>query len=114
MSDNTHLSGTAAKQLADARQCNGRKGIDLLFNRNFSARAICDAVMDHSNVIERTAPELIKLYRQLGCWPAHGLGVGGSRRDDDTSLPSCAGYRFPAEVISHAVWLVFHFPLSRG
>ena len=30
-----------------------------------------------------------------------------------TSLvPSYAGYRFPAEVISHAVWLPFRFPLS--
>jgi len=27
-------------------------------------------------------------------------------------LPSHAGYRFPAEVISHAVWLYFRFPLS--
>ncbi len=26
--------------------------------------------------------------------------------------PSYAGYRFPAEVISHAVWLSFRFPLS--
>jgi putative transposase len=26
--------------------------------------------------------------------------------------PSCAGHRFPAEVISHAVWLYFRFPLS--
>ncbi len=26
--------------------------------------------------------------------------------------PSYAGYRFPAEVISHAVWLYFRFPLS--
>src|SRR3954466_8984091 len=25
---------------------------------------------------------------------------------------SYAGYRFPAEVISHAVWLYFRFPLS--
>ena len=32
------------------------------------------------------------------------------------SLPAAkspyAGYRFPAEVISHAVWLYFRFPLS--
>src|SRR5436309_5477403 len=27
-------------------------------------------------------------------------------------MPSYAGYRFPAEVISHAVWLYFRFPLS--
>src|SRR3954469_24889029 len=26
--------------------------------------------------------------------------------------PSYAGHRFPAEVISHAVWLYFRFPLS--
>jgi transposase-like protein len=26
--------------------------------------------------------------------------------------PPYAGYRFPAEVISHAVWLYFRFPLS--
>ena len=24
----------------------------------------------------------------------------------------CAGYRFPAEIISHVVWLYFRFPLS--
>ena len=31
------------------------------------------------------------------------------------TLPACpiyAGYRFPAEIISHAVWLYFRFPLS--
>ena len=26
--------------------------------------------------------------------------------------PSYAGYRFPAEIISYAVWLYFRFPLS--
>ena len=26
--------------------------------------------------------------------------------------PSYAGYRFPAEIISHAVWLYVRFPLS--
>ena len=26
--------------------------------------------------------------------------------------PSYAGYRFPAEIVSHAVWLYFRFPLS--
>src|SRR5213082_3591954 len=26
--------------------------------------------------------------------------------------PSCAGHRFPPEVISHAVWLYFRFPLG--
>src|SRR3954467_13853827 len=28
------------------------------------------------------------------------------------ACPSYAGHRFPAEVISHAVWLYFRFPLS--
>ncbi len=28
------------------------------------------------------------------------------------AAPSYAGYRFPAEIISHAVWLYFRFPLS--
>ena len=26
--------------------------------------------------------------------------------------PSFAGYRFPAAIISHAVWLYFRFPMS--
>ena len=29
-----------------------------------------------------------------------------------SACPSSAGYRFPAEVISHAVWLYFRFLLS--
>jgi len=28
------------------------------------------------------------------------------------ALPSYVGCRFPAEIISHAVWLYFRFPLS--
>ena len=27
-------------------------------------------------------------------------------------IPSYAGHRFPAEIISHAVWLYVRFPLS--
>ncbi len=29
-----------------------------------------------------------------------------------SACPSYAGYRFPVEIISHAVWLYFRFPLS--
>ncbi len=29
-----------------------------------------------------------------------------------SAVPSYAGYRFPAEVISHALWLPFRFPFS--
>ena len=29
-----------------------------------------------------------------------------------TACPSYAGYGFPAEIISHAVWLYVRFPLS--
>ncbi len=37
----------------------------------------------------------------------------GRRAGMTTSeCPSYAGYRFPAEIISHAVWLYFRFPLS--
>ena len=32
--------------------------------------------------------------------------------DDNPCLSSYAGYRFPAKIISHAVWLYFRFPLS--
>jgi putative transposase len=28
------------------------------------------------------------------------------------ALASYAGYRFPAEIVSHAVWLYFRFPLT--
>ncbi len=28
------------------------------------------------------------------------------------ACPSYAGYRFSAEIVSHAVWLYFRFPLS--
>ena len=28
------------------------------------------------------------------------------------TFPNDAGHRFPAEVITHAVWLYFRFPLS--
>ena len=28
------------------------------------------------------------------------------------ACPSYAGHRFPAAIISHAVWLYFRFPLS--
>ncbi len=29
-----------------------------------------------------------------------------------SAVPSYAGYRFPAEIISHAVWLYVRVPLS--
>jgi len=32
--------------------------------------------------------------------------------DDNPCLSSYAGYRFPAKIISHAVWLYFRFPFS--
>ena len=66
MSDTFRLSGIAAPQLAGARQRNRSKKIDLPVNRNFSTTALCNAVMDNRDIIERTALEPIKLYRQLG------------------------------------------------
>ncbi len=31
---------------------------------------------------------------------------------DEVAPPNYAGYRFPPEIIGHAVWLYFRFPLS--
>src|SRR3954466_571619 len=53
-----------------------------------------------------------KRHRQLGA------GLGGEGWDGEVAgmTPAAkspyAGYRFPGEVISHAVWLYFRFPLS--
>src|SRR5215204_4489244 len=47
-----------------------------------------------------------------------GAGLGGEGYDGSVAgmTPAAkspyAGYRFPGEVISHAVWLYFRFPLS--
>jgi putative transposase len=35
-----------------------------------------------------------------------------AERDDNTCTPSYAGHWFPAEILSHAIWLYFRFPLS--
>ena len=32
--------------------------------------------------------------------------------EDDVAAPTYAGYRFPAEIIGHAVWRSFRFALS--
>ncbi len=46
----------------------------------------------------------------VGLASVHGLGYGmGMRASRD---PIYAGHRYPAEVISHAVWLYFRYPLS--
>jgi hypothetical protein len=39
-------------------------------------------------------------------WRAEGAGLVG------TGAPSYKGFRFPAEIISHCVWLYYRFPLS--
>jgi putative transposase len=38
--------------------------------------------------------------------------VGRDRLVDAGSSPSYKGFRYPAEIISHGVWLYFRFPLS--
>jgi hypothetical protein len=38
--------------------------------------------------------------------------VAWPNRMTTPAFPSYAGHRFPAEIISHAVWLYFRFPLS--
>ncbi len=37
---------------------------------------------------------------------------GGASWQMDTRTPSYRGHRFPAEIISHAVWLYYRFSLS--
>src|SRR4051812_30703819 len=43
---------------------------------------------------------------------ARRWGAGYRAGMTPPSTPSYAGHRFPPEVISHAVWLYFRFPLS--
>ena len=52
-----------------------------------------------------------KRHRPLGRWPACGSGLGRvADRMTPTSRPLYAGHRFPADLISHAVWLYFRLP----
>jgi transposase-like protein len=48
-------------------------------------------------------------HRQVGGWAGSDGAVSASA---STELPSYSGYRYPAEIISHAVWLYFRFSLS--
>jgi hypothetical protein len=54
--------------------------------------------------------------RAPSTWLLAGLRIGSRAGYPDAMTtpvcPSYAGHRFPAEVISHAVWLYFRFPLS--
>jgi hypothetical protein len=71
MSDNTRLSGIAAKPLAGTSQRDGVKRSGLPVNRNFSSRALCNAVMDNGDILKRTTLELIGLYRSGAANIAH-------------------------------------------
>ncbi len=44
-------------------------------------------------------------HRHLGCGPACEMQLSPAGGMITSAVPSYAGYRFPAEVISHAVWL---------
>jgi DDE domain len=61
--------------------------------------------MDNRDIIERTALELIKLYPQLGCWPACGLGVRGSRRGDAAAGDKGTATRPVVEITGPTPWL---------
>ena len=53
-------------------------------------------------------------HRQVGGrWVARRWGAGYRPGMTPPITPSYAGHRFPPEVISHAVWLYFRFPLAR-
>jgi putative transposase len=53
-------------------------------------------------------------HRQLGGPFALALTNRGEWSSGMTTpaRARCAGYRFPAEIISHTVWLYFRFPLG--
>src|SRR5258708_19533093 len=44
--------------------------------------------------------------------PKNGISGILYRMNTPTSAPNYKGYRFPPEIISHAVWLYFRFSLS--
>src|SRR5207244_1227570 len=48
-------------------------------------------------------------HRQVGGWPEWD---GAVPAPVPSELPSYRGYRYPIEIISHAVWLYFRFSLS--
>src|SRR4051794_22917473 len=61
----------------------------------------------------QTASEAGWRHRQVGArWVARGRGAGYRPGMTPPITPSYAGHRFPPEVISHAVWLYFRFPLG--
>jgi len=48
----------------------------------------------------------------LSTWDAAGLACDTCDMRDEVDTTTYAGYRFPAEIIAHAVWLYFRFALS--
>jgi hypothetical protein len=84
MSDNTRLSGIAATQ-PQARGSTTATGKSTCQLTLTSVRGSMPRVMSNGDLIERTAPEPIKRYPQLGCRPACGLEAGGSRRGNDAA-----------------------------
>src|SRR4051812_31538568 len=61
----------------------------------------------------RYAAEPYRRHRQVGGrWIVCGREAGYQPGMTPSTPPSYAGHRFPPEVISHAVWLYFRFPLG--
>src|SRR3954471_18549492 len=102
-------SGGARRSRIPGPQCNGTKRANrsrspiparLMTARGANGEGACTGLVVGSG------------HRQLGA------GLGGEGRDGSvagmtpTAKSPYAGYRFPGEVISHAVWLYFRFPLS--
>src|SRR4051812_13800601 len=76
-----------------------------------------DQYVEHDAVLVDRAPQPVAWcpggHRQLGCCRLADWEQGGYPNGMTTpACPSYAGHRFPAESISHAVWLYFRFPLS--
>src|SRR6478609_1662566 len=66
----------------------------------------------------RTCLRVVQRYRPAGTVKLGGLSLGGGsevgypRPMTTPRDPLYSGYRYPAELISYAVWLYFRFPLS--
>jgi putative transposase len=50
--------------------------------------------------------------RALSTWDSVWLACDTCGMKDDVAAPTYTGYRFPVEIIGHAVWLYFRFALS--
>ena len=75
--------------------------------------ALITALRETGLAFERIGLEACSRHHQVGARPACRARSGRvAGPDEDARLPRLRRLALPAEVISHAVWLYFRFPLS--